>query len=165
MRRTLFAVGLIGIGVLCSVPAVARIPQEPRSEDPGSDQDWETVHAARGAVLYRLHCGSCHGKTAHGDGPLAAELKLDTPDLTRIRDRYDGGFPRDELARIIDGRTEMEAHGSRKMPIWGLSFRQRGRLHDQEEQVWLQIRDLVRYLESIQDEADGEGVSEPSDSD
>jgi hypothetical protein len=41
------------------------------------------------------------------------------------------------------------------MPIWGLSLRQEERLQDQEEEVWLQIQDLIAYLQSLQ-QAGGE---------
>lgn len=33
-----------------------------------------------------------------------------------------GGFPFDRVHRVIDGRQELKAHGSRKMRIWGHAF-------------------------------------------
>lgn len=39
---------------------------------------------ARGASLFRLHCASCHGLDARGDGPLAPQLGAPAP--TNLRD-------------------------------------------------------------------------------
>ncbi|HYL03834.1 MAG TPA: cytochrome c [Steroidobacteraceae bacterium] len=97
-----------------------------------------------GAGLYRAHCASCHGAGGHGDGPVAASLKVEVPDLTRIARRQGGRFPADRLRRIIDGRTTVPPHGTRTMPVWGLAFgspQQSNRLADL----------LVQYLLSIQE--------------
>ncbi len=51
---------------------------------------------------------------------------------------------------MIDGRTEVKAHGSREMPIWGFSFQDPGRTDDQETEVRERILDLVEYLKTIQ---------------
>ena len=110
----------------------------------------EPAEPSRGAVLFRLHCASCHGSEGHGDGPVAEHLKTPSPDLTRIAARRGGRFPADEIERLVDGRTEVEPHGRAEMPVWGLSFRQLGRLDDQEEEIRLQVRHLVDHLRSIQ---------------
>ena len=34
---------------------------------------------ARGAALFGLHCGACHGPDGHGDGPLAKQLGTPAP--------------------------------------------------------------------------------------
>ncbi len=36
----------------------------------------------RGAMLYAEHCADCYGKSAQGDGPLAAEFGVATANLT-----------------------------------------------------------------------------------
>lgn len=109
-----------------------------------------TAEPSRGAKLYRLYCAACHGTEGRGDGPVAETLETTPPDLTRIATRRGGRFSSLELERIIDGRTEIGSHGVSEMPIWGLSFQQQGRLEDQEEEIWLQIRQLVKHLRSIQ---------------
>ena len=40
------------------------------------------------------------------------------PDLRRIAERH-GGFDRNAIAVIIDGRIMVNAHGSPDMPVWG----------------------------------------------
>jgi mono/diheme cytochrome c family protein len=72
-----------------------------------------------GQDLYRRFCASCHGVAGRGDGPVAASLKVEVPDLTLIARRRGDLYPRDRILRIIDGRFIVGAHGTRTMPIWG----------------------------------------------
>jgi mono/diheme cytochrome c family protein len=104
----------------------------------------------RGRRAFSIHCQTCHGPEARGDGPMAEILKVPVPDLTLFVARREGTFPDEEVHRIIDGRTLIEAHGSRRMPIWGLTFQEAGRAADQETEVYERIRDLTAYLGSIQ---------------
>ena len=136
---------------LASAPVALGQPPEPKP--PASRAPGEAARPAepsRGAVLYRLHCAACHGVEGRGNGPVAGDLETPPPDLTRIAARRGGRFSATELEGIIDGRIEVAQHGRSEMPVWGLSFRQPGRIVDQEEEVWLQIKDLVAHLESIQ---------------
>jgi mono/diheme cytochrome c family protein len=110
-----------------------------------SDED----AVSRGEVLYRAHCAACHGSAAHGDGPVAGELKTPPTDLTWLRDDA-GAFAADRSRRFIDGREEVRGHGSREMPIWGLTFQDWSRPEEQEDEVAGRIDDLVHYLRSIQ---------------
>lgn len=130
------------LGSILTSPLVAGAPPQ--------DTAAKATEPSRGAVLFRLHCASCHGPGGRGDGPVAEQLATPPPDLTRIAARRDGRFSTAEVERLIDGRTAIEPHGTPEMPVWGLSFRQPGRLADQEEEIWLQIRQLVRHLRSIQ---------------
>lgn len=72
-----------------------------------------------GAELYQRFCASCHGYSGFGDGPVASQLKVSVPDLTRIAKRHGGVFPAEDVRRIIDGRSVHMAHGTRTMPVWG----------------------------------------------
>ena len=96
-----------------------------------------------GETLYRVHCASCHGLDGHGDGPVAASLKVEVPDLTRLARRQGGRFPAEQLRRIIDGRTTLPPHGTRTMPVWGQAF-------SSEQQANRLIDLLVQYLQSMQ---------------
>jgi mono/diheme cytochrome c family protein len=104
-----------------------------------------------GTTLYRLNCASCHGVDGYGDGPVAKSLTVPVPDLTRIAARRGGRFPREEVARIIDGLSPFAAHGSREMPVWGYEFFD-PRLDDEAAQALAdeRVRRLVDYLASIQ---------------
>ena len=112
-----------------------------------------------GAEEFAERCAVCHGDGAKGDGPLAGFLNFETADLTVLSRENGGEFPFDRVYRIIDGRTEVAAHGPRKMPIWGYEYRLEadeltdpsGRSLRREAFVIGRILSLIRYLESIQD--------------
>ena len=81
---------------------------------------WSADYAAMpGEQLYRRFCASCHGLEGRGDGPVASTLRVEVPDLTRPAGRALASDPRERIARIIDGRYVIAAHGTRVMPVWG----------------------------------------------
>jgi mono/diheme cytochrome c family protein len=102
---------------------------------------------AQGRQLYMNYCGSCHGLTGEGDGPVAPALTTPPANLRRLSDRFGNPLPEDQVARFIDGRAEVKAHGPRDMPVWGKRFY--ARTHD-ERAVREMIAELVAYLQSIQ---------------
>jgi mono/diheme cytochrome c family protein len=101
-----------------------------------------------GSRLFRLHCASCHGATARGNGPLADHLRHQTPDLTTYTARNGGVFPSERLKQIIDGR-HVPSHGDREMPVWGDAFR-RSRDGIDAATATERIDAIVRYLAGIQ---------------
>ena len=111
----------------------------------------EPGNAARGRAAFNLYCSSCHGKTARGDGPVAYSLKVSPPDLTQLSASNGGRFPREQTHARIDGRDAVPAHGPSDMPVWGLSFKDPGKDTDQEPMVRHKIKDLVAYIESLQE--------------
>lgn len=104
---------------------------------------------AAGAALFRTHCATCHGTSGRGDGPLADLLRRPPSNLTEIRRRHRGAFPRDLIASIIDGREHVGGHGGPGMPVWGDRFKYSGAGAD-DAVVKQRILALVDYLESIQ---------------
>jgi hypothetical protein len=70
---------------------------------------------------------SCNCETAlHGrgvetdrNGPAAPALTIKASDLRVLPDRYGEPLPQDQIARFIDGRADVVAHGPRDMPVWG----------------------------------------------
>jgi mono/diheme cytochrome c family protein len=108
-----------------------------------------------GVELFQRFCASCHGTSAHGDGPVARSLNTVVPDLTTISRRY-GGFPAALLRETIDGRgVIVPAHGTRAMPVWGYEFwvEEGGDVVAQTE-VREVIARLVEYLRALQIPAD-----------
>ncbi len=75
-----------------------------------------------GRVLYARYCASCHGLAADGHGPVASALVQSPSDLRRLAERQGTPLPADRLARFIDGREAVAAHGPREMPVWGERF-------------------------------------------
>jgi hypothetical protein len=78
-------------------------------------------------------------------------MTVPVPDLTRIAARHGGRFPREEVARIIDGLSPFAAHGSREMPVWGYEFFD-PRLEDEAAHALAteRVDRLVEYLASIE---------------
>jgi mono/diheme cytochrome c family protein len=107
----------------------------------------------RGRQYYLHYCASCHGEKANGDGPMARALKASPPDLRYLGERYGMPLPTGSIARFIDGRQYVAAHGPRDMPVWGRRFydiwtaKQAG-----QADLQLQIREIVQYLNAIQEE-------------
>jgi mono/diheme cytochrome c family protein len=132
---------LLAVAV-CSACATAREKPSAPAPDP--------LLVEVGAGLFVTYCASCHGVDARGDGPAASALRTPPADLTRIAASSGGVFPESSAARLIDGRFDLPAHGSREMPIWG------ARLADQipgmatGEVARGQITSLVEYLKSLQ---------------
>jgi mono/diheme cytochrome c family protein len=72
---------------------------------------------------YDASCAVCHGLKGKGDGVYKELLQgITMPDLTTLAKRNGGVFPAVRVYEIIDGRTELKAHGPRDMPIWGRHF-------------------------------------------
>ena len=111
----------------------------------------------RGRLEFESNCATCHGIGAQGDGPMRPFLAREPADLTAIARRR-GGFPRSEIADLIDGRgmTEPGVHGSREMPVWGRVYREqseaqtRGTPFPAEWGVRGRILALTEYLQSLQ---------------
>jgi len=104
-----------------------------------------------GAQNYERFCAACHGEGGKGDGPVAPALVGGAMDLTLIAARRGGEFPRDMIRNAIDGRFQIDAHGSASMPVWGYEFyvtEGAGNFSDKNVDVILDR--LVDYLESIQ---------------
>jgi mono/diheme cytochrome c family protein len=102
---------------------------------------------AQGRQLYLEYCASCHGLTGEGDGPVAHALTTPPANLRRLSERFGDPLPNDQVARFIDGRAEVKAHGPRDMPVWGKRFY--AEAHDERE-VRAMIGELIAYLQSIQ---------------
>jgi mono/diheme cytochrome c family protein len=103
---------------------------------------------ARGRALYLENCAPCHGLNGGGDGPMARALTTPPANLRRLSERFGNPLPEDQVARYIDGRAGIKAHGTRDMPVWG------GRFYFEsggdERQAQKRIAELVAYLQSIQ---------------
>lgn len=121
------------------------------------------LRSVAGRDLFEFYCASCHGRTGRGDGYVASALKTPPPDLTTLTQRNRGTFPAERVTDVIRGgtRASTPAHGSSDMPVWGPIFKgldNRNEVNDER------IRNLVKYIESIQakakaDRHDPRGVS------
>jgi hypothetical protein len=124
---------------------------------PAGAQAQETSNAGvSGEADFNMYCASCHGEDGKGDGPKAFGLSKPVPDLTTLTQRY-GSFPRDRLAKLIDGRDPIEGHVDREMPVWGVWFKEEaaeelGGAEGDEGSVARRVDNLIGYVEALQAE-------------
>jgi mono/diheme cytochrome c family protein len=113
-----------------------------------------SVPETRGANLYGKHCAACHGKSANGDGPLAAEIGLMPANLTLLSQRNGGVFPSEDVMAQIYGYPGRHQFGG--MPEFGRNLS--GPIVDWVSESGEIIAtpqaliDLKTYLEGIQQE-------------
>jgi len=142
MSRCIRSITTGAFATMLALGAAAAWGQEPPS--------LPTQQSYSGSELFKTYCAACHGTSAHGDGPLAANMKKPPPDLTQFAARNGGVFPAALVAQIIDGRQPVKGHGGPDMPVWGDAFRA-SRQGSSEESVQARIEALVEYLEHIQE--------------
>jgi mono/diheme cytochrome c family protein len=131
----------------CVMSAVLLAAAAPARADDAPDP----LLAEIGAQTYQQHCTACHGVDGRGDGPAAKALKTPPSDLTRIAARRGGVFPAGEIAKAVDGRFHITAHGSREMPVWGKHFGVLIPETELSESITRgKIATLVEYLKWIQ---------------
>lgn len=105
-----------------------------------------------GKRAYEEHCAKCHGVSGKGDGAQRGSLAKAPSNLATLAKRNGGVFPRERVRETIDGRAtaEIESHGTREMPIWGLVYRTDG-----TQTANFPVRDridaLVDFLAKIQE--------------
>jgi mono/diheme cytochrome c family protein len=107
-----------------------------------------------GQALFVTHCAQCHGADARGTGPMAEIIAIDTPDLTGLSARNGGAFPLEAVARQIDGRAPLLAHGG-DMPVFGPFLDSDGRAvfelpSGQPMMTSVPVADLLVFLQTVQ---------------
>ena len=133
-----------------AMPARAQGPQD----DPERPRPVEIRPDAR---EFLNSCASCHGEDGKGAGFLTRVFRgVDPGDLTQLTAENDGTFPLEHVFAVIDGREEVEAHGPRRMPVWGdrymsAAMTEYGPDELNELRVRNRIHELVHYIQSIQE--------------
>ena len=102
----------------------------------------------QGKAIYQRYCASCHGPKGEGNGPLASSLTTPPANLRQLSQRYGNPLPEDVIARFIDGRSDVKAHGPRDMPVWGQRFN--AETNGNAKEAKDRIAKLVAFLQSIQ---------------
>lgn len=104
-----------------------------------------------GKNYFLRYCASCHGLNAAGDGPVAKALLRPPANLRLLGDKYGMPLPAVRLARTIDGRDEISAHGTREMPVWGEKLYEAGEAKRGELGISEIIGKIIAYLNTVQD--------------
>jgi mono/diheme cytochrome c family protein len=126
------------------------------AQNQGQDQTKTTIQhvavkptsPASGKEMYISYCAVCHGTDGKGGGPAASALKTPPADLTMLSKNNGGKFPTMKVASTLRGTSELPAHGSKEMPVWGPLFRSMSEGHESEVQQ--RVANLTQYVESLQ---------------
>ena len=109
-----------------------------------------------GKLEYEANCASCHGAGGKGDGVLKPNLTKSATDLTVLARQNGGVFPMNRVYEVIDGRTDVKAHGGRDMPVWGRDYNVKAAEYymdvpyDPDAYVRGKILSLIDYLYRMQ---------------
>jgi mono/diheme cytochrome c family protein len=108
---------------------------------------------AGGELEYQHNCAVCHGSEGRGDGIMRKYLTIRPANLRQLAKNNGGKFPFWEVYEKIDGQTEVRAHGTREMPVWGNRFRAEagGEAKSAQTQAAGRILSITFYLEHIQE--------------
>ncbi len=108
----------------------------------------EKTDPTNGKAMFTSYCAPCHGADARGNGPAAGALKTQPTDLTGLAKSHNGKYPDNHIVSILRFGTDVRAHGSAAMPVWGQIFTKMTKLNSQEKD--LRTSNLSRYLETLQ---------------
>lgn len=149
MRKLPLVLALAAGIIVLTVPGLA-------TESTAADAAGAGLTTDLGAADFQTYCAACHGVAAKGDGTVAEFLTIPAPDLTQLKKKNAGIFPRERLLEVIDGRAEVKVHGARDMPVWGDWFdteaATEGMSKEQREAVvTARINALLAWLETIQE--------------
>ena len=103
---------------------------------------------ASGQEMFTTYCAVCHGTDGKGGGPAASALKVPPTDLTQLSKNNGGKFPALKVSSILRGTSDLPAHGSKEMPVWGPLFRSMSGGH--ESDVQQRLANLTQYVETLQ---------------
>jgi mono/diheme cytochrome c family protein len=101
-----------------------------------------------GKMMYTSYCAPCHGADGRGNGPVAGVLKNPPTDLTSLARANHGKYPENHIVSVLRFGTDVRAHGSAEMPVWGTLFGKMSKLNSQEKD--LRTANLSHYVESLQ---------------
>lgn len=101
-----------------------------------------------GKGMFTSYCAPCHGVDGRGNGPAASALKNTPTDLTSLAKGNHGKYPETHIVSVLRFGSEVPAHGSAQMPVWGKVFGKMSRVNAQEKD--LRVANLSRYIETLQ---------------
>lgn len=137
-------------------PALIILACTVAAQDQTQDQTKKTLQhvtvkptsPASGKEMYTSYCAVCHGTDGKGGGAAASALKTPPADLTKLSENNGGKFPAMKVTSTLRGTSDLPAHGSKEMPVWGPLFRSMSA--GQEGEVQQRVANLTHYVESLQ---------------
>jgi mono/diheme cytochrome c family protein len=118
-------------------------PADIETMPPGGQRDFLT------------YCAPCHGLDGSGNGPVSVALAGAPPSLLGLAAANGGAFPAERVTAVIVGASEVAAHGTREMPVWGRWFGYEAddpalTKPERQARVDERVAGIVAYLASIQ---------------
>ena len=107
-----------------------------------------------GKKEFVTYCGSCHGTSGKGDGPIVNFLERKPVDLTQLTKNNNGAFPFERIWGVFDGSYVFAEHGTSEMPIWGYRFVQEEQQKNEKDipaKAKAKALDIILYLQVIQE--------------
>jgi mono/diheme cytochrome c family protein len=101
-----------------------------------------------GKQMYVNYCAPCHGVDGKGHGPVASALKTQPNDLTALSRANHGKFPSVHIIAVLQNGSEIPAHGSVEMPVWGPILGKMDQTNPQDRM--LRVSNLIRFLDNMQ---------------
>lgn len=101
-----------------------------------------------GKQMYSSYCAPCHGADGRGQGPVASALKNVPTDLTVLSSSNHGKYPDSHIVSVLQSGSEIKAHGTPEMPVWGPILGKMNQTNQQDRM--LRISNLSRYVQSLQ---------------
>ncbi len=134
--------------IVCAWTAAAQDQAQGRPEKTIKHVPIKSTSPVSGKEMYTAYCAVCHGIDGKGGGPAASALKVPPTDLTLLRKNNGGKYPALKVSSSIRNESDLPAHGSKEMPVWGTLFW--GMSSGHEGEVQQRAANLTKYIESLQ---------------
>jgi len=108
----------------------------------------EKTSPTDGKQMFNSYCAPCHGVDGRGNGPAAQALRTRPVDLTTLARMNHGKYPDTHVLSVLQFGSEITAHGSLEMPVWGPILGRMNAANSQDRD--LRLGNLTRYLERMQ---------------
>jgi mono/diheme cytochrome c family protein len=106
------------------------------------------TNATSGKQMYVNYCAPCHGVDGKGHGPVAPALRTPPSDLTALSRNSRGKFPEAHIVAVLQNGSEIRAHGTTEMPVWGPILGKMNQTNPQDRM--LRVSNLSRFLDNMQ---------------
>ena len=103
-----------------------------------------------GQADYLRYCASCHGDEGKGDGIVAGFMTPKPTDLTQLTKAHGGTYPLVAVRESIDGRKQIQAHGSSEMPVWGEVFSTEKAMAQHDAHVRGKVQGIASFVGTLQ---------------
>jgi len=134
--------------IVCACTVAAQDQTQGQPEKAIKHVPMRSTSPVSGKEMYKAYCAVCHGIDGKGGGPAASALKVPPTDLTLLGKNNGGKYPALKVSSSIRNESDLPAHGSKEMPVWGTLFWSMSSGHEGEVQQ--RVGNLTKYIEFLQ---------------